>query len=254
MATPVTAVLAVYKEHPTQWVGPCLESLVDPGGVRDIIMVTDQVNPAWVRWANAHQVSMAVIKIDANGDAVRFRQFAETVELRTTARLVAWRAGARLIATGGRFVALDVDTLVRRPLADLFAAATPALFGLAVPRALLLSGRYGYRTAVLAGQVSPLMDRYLEDWVREITRLGVHRTQMKELYGSLESAAWHTLVSRAEESGGIVLSALPVQWCLQASDAAAADVGILHFQQVPPVGHDNPTWQTWALAGKRSGL
>lgn len=254
--TTLTAIVAACGPESAPWLGPCLESLASPGGVKTVLLITDQMPTEAIRWATAREISMAVLRINENAARMEFDRWQQDPELTSAAKIVAWRAAFHLLPLGAHFVALDVDTLICRPLLGLFEEATPKYFTLAVPRLLQQSGHYYYGSAVLAGHMTTLVDRYVEDWLRERQRAVGQRQRFMGLYGSLESAAWQLMVNRADEAGGIILGTIPQQWCLAHDTPLIGGVqpGIIHFEnQLPDVDHGGLGAQ-WARAKHRSGL
>ena len=254
MGSDVTVILSYYHTGYEPWLRPCLESLVDPGGVKTLVMMTDRIQPELIHWANRRNVSLAAFKLQGQ-EHLRFQQFSGSPLLVKSARLIAYLSALRLIDVGGRFVAMDIDTLARRPIADLFNEASPA--GLSMARVLRDNGRYTYLPAVLAGTASAMTMTCFDDWCRDIVRFGSQRQLLEQQYGSLEGGAWANVVARVEGSGGILLGQLPYEWCLEYKTVCAGKrPGIVHFSGKRPNldEPDDSVGEDWLVAGKRFQL
>lgn len=263
MATlPPTALLACWGDRAPTWLPACLESLVDPGGVTAMVLALDTAayreTTKWFDWASARKVSLAMVRIDANGEAARFRALAEgDPAVRPLAKLVAWRMALRCVPHGARFVALDADVLVRRPLAEVFTTASPTYSTLAAPRTLQATGKYRTATCCVAGTAAPMTERLLDDWVRALLALGAGRARAAELYGSPESAAWASVAQQVEELGGAVVGRLADAWAWEPHRATGlwADAGLAHFAgRLPSDAWPPALLEAWLGAKHRSGL
>jgi hypothetical protein len=242
---PLTAIITLTAPHHRDYLGPCLESLLAQGKVHDFVVTTafdGDVVPA-VNWANARAVSLAIVKLQHSAFAKPFADLCEHPTLQAHRHLVGWQAGLHLLPGGAKFVGVQPDTWVLRPVEGGFQEATPPYFHLGLPRRLV-RGMFHYETRVVLGQASAPVVAAFDTWLRALWRLADQAKTLAERYGSLPSAAWHQLVSHVEEAGGLVLGHLPDGW-----------YGLRETSTTTLLGLDGiPTRPDWGEAQRRAGL
>jgi hypothetical protein len=135
-----------------------------------------------------------------------------------TAHLWTWLQGVALVEDGQRFVCLQGDTHLSRPLAALWLEARPPRFTWAMP------GQGScWAPSLLAGIKTRGTEGFLAEWTRETDRMTRRDAEWKRnivhQYGSIQGAAWALAMSRSEEGGGPVIARLPLETWGQVASA-----------------------------------
>lgn len=242
MMTDLVVIMAVYGQSYLRYLPSCLESLFSHGHT-EVIIATDGERyddiDRLMTWA-AHMKDFSVTVVACDADPM-FRRVAQG-STPQQAKIAAWQRAVRLTAIGRKFVCLDVDSLVLKPLTLAFEQASQRPFNLAVPRSLHSSGRYTYRPSLVAGIGTSVIAREFDAWLRETLRLaGLERRTVADIYGSPAAGALEVLASKAEESGQTLIAYLPGKtWAAETPPFEGAGVAHFHASALPP--RDDPSW------------
>jgi len=232
MTEQLTVVLAVYrKAEQTRYFRALSESLVKHDQRRIVLVTYDKVaDEAEVEALRAIPgVSLMRVIIDRANDP-DFAASAESPLLDNPASLMAWARGVQLVAIGQPFVALDLATLVLRPLGEVIPRMQPRHFTLALAQGLTATGRPRVLPGVLYGVGGPLTVRTMDSWWREARNMlgrGDHEAVIRT-YGSALSAAWMLSKSRADEGGGAIFGTIPKGW-VSTDEHPSDEAGIVRF-------------------------
>jgi len=226
MVSTLTVVLAIYDRAEATRYFPALWKSLVKHGHEEIVLVTyeGRVDEAEVaELGGIPGVSLTRVEMNRERDP----DFAACVDeqrglLDNSVSLAAWARGVRLLSVGRPFVALNVATLVLRPLDEVIPRIVPRRYGLATASGLTATGRPRVLPGVLYGTGGPLTVRTIESWWRETAKIlgqgdraGIERT-----YGSALSAAWMLAKSRADEGGGAVFGTIPNGWISACGDGS----------------------------------
>lgn len=144
-----------------------------------------------------------------------------------TAKLTRWTDAVVGATDGDRLALLDADTLVLRPLEDVWREPFDVAYTVRAP------GRFPLNAGVLFVRVSDRSRGFMRDWQAENARMlrdRLYHQTWRRKYGGLNQAALGALLEAGQSS---VVAALPcVEWNCEDSTWAAFDPDVTRIVHV----------------------
>lgn len=237
MGLSMTVVLVLYrKAEQTRYFPALSQSLIKHGHTK-IVLVTydghvDEAGIELFRTSPGVDLTRVTVDRDRDRDPGLFLDGSD-LSLDNPALLLAWSRGVEVIPSGHPFVALDVATLILRPLDEVVPRIQPRHYTLALAQGLTATGRPRYLPGVLYGVGGPIAVNTMDSCCRECRSVMNRgdRTAIERTYGSALSAAYVMAKSKADEGGGAVFGTIPRGW-ITSDERPSDEAGIVRFVDV----------------------
>lgn len=237
MTMPYHVIIAAATEKQGRFLGPLLESLIETKATQVVLALSETVqkmHKGILRELDELPPTMTTI--------------AEVPELLEFQKMEAWRQAVKIIPIGASFVALDVESLVLRPLLDIFPYVSPTIFSMAMPTYVSPSGRQTYYAGMLYGVANQMTEFTMGNMARECQRIAGRsdRDSIIHTYGSPLAAAYYLLKGQADDGGGAIMGRIPLNWVIRTLPTSA-ETGVVQFDDPEALAKtaEDTRFMTW---------